>query len=463
MRLHPPAPFRIAAAVVLSAAALPAPARAAEPSAPDSIAALLDADDPEFRAIGLDGVRHAAQGEAATLRFAGLLADLAPARQVELLRALADRGDGRAAPAVRAAATTSPDAAVRAAAVAALGTLGGAADVEVLLRSLAAGEPERAAARRALVEIRGGDAEGRIVAGAKSGEPALRPTLIDVLVARRARAALADLVAMTCDADPAVRAAAMRACGELGGPAEVPGMIAGLLASAPGDERRQAERAVVAVCTKGRGHEAAAQVFLETFASVPEAQRESLLPALGGIGSPAALAIVDGLIAGEAASERRMGLEALARWPDATVAPRLLALVGEARSPAERDLLVGALIRIAPLPDNKLDNAGKLDLVKQTMELCGSDAERARVLDRASAIRTIETFRYVTGFLDSPALAEPAGRSVVELAHHRQLRDAHKDEVAKALDKVIGTSHDADLVERAKAYKAGKTWERKKG
>lgn len=461
MRLHPTASFGNTAAVMLAAATFSVSACAAE-SAVEAIVALLTNDDAEFRAIGLEGVRRAVEGAAATQRFAGMLADLPRGRKIELLRALADRGDAAAVPAVTAVAARSPDAAVRAAAVAALGTLGGGADVAVLLRYLAFGEPERTAARRALVEIRGADAERRIVAAAKSSDPALRPMLIDALTSRRARSALSDLVAMTCVADPAVRAAAMRACGEFGGPEEVPGMIAGLLASAPGDERRQAERAVVAVCTKGCGHEEAEKVFVETFTSSAESQRESLLPVLGGIGSPAALAIINDLMTSDAAAERRMGLEAISRWPDATVAPRLLELAGKSKDPAERDLLVGALIRIAPLPDNKLDNSQKLDLVKKTMSLCQNDEERVRLLDRVNAIRTMEAFRYLTGFLDTPTLAEPACRSVVELAHHRQLRDAHKDEVVNALDKVIGTSKNAELVARAQAYKAGKTWERKK-
>jgi uncharacterized protein (DUF1778 family) len=187
-----------------------------------------------------------------------------------------------------------------------------------------------------------------------------------------------------------------------------------------------------------------------------------LLPTLGGIGGPGALAIVDELIASQDAGRRAFGLKAISRWPDATVAPKLLELVGKARDPAERELLLGALIRIAPLPDNKLDDGQKLALVKKTMELCTADADRARLLERANAIRTVDTFRFVLPYLDQPALAASACKSVVELAHHQKLRDGHKDEFVKALDKVIATTQEAELVERATRYKEGKTWERKR-
>jgi hypothetical protein len=68
----------------------------------------------------------------------------------------------------------------------------------------------------------------------------------------------------------------------------------------------------------------------------------------------------------------------------------------------------------------------------------------------------------VVGYLDDPDLQEAACQSVVELAHHRQLRDAHKEEFMKALDRVIAVTKNEELIERANRYKAGKTWERKK-
>jgi uncharacterized protein (DUF1778 family) len=143
------------------------------------------------------------------------------------------------------------------------------------------------------------------------------------------------------------------------------------------------------------------------------------------------------------------------------VAPKLLGMVANAPDAATRDRLLGALIRIAPLPDNKLNDNQKLELLQKTMKLCEKDADRGKVIERANAIRTVETFRFVLPYLDEPSLAEPACKSVVELAHHQKLRDAHKDDFTKALDKVIATTKNPELVERANRYKEGKTWARK--
>jgi len=431
-------------------------------AAADAVATIIDLvgrDDAEFRAIGLDRIRHAAKGTEATQRFAALVAGQPAERQVELLRALADRGDQAAIPAVTSLLTAAKDPAVRSAAIATLGAAGGGAEVAVLKQSLMAGDPERAAAKRALVVVRGDDAVGAIIDLARSGEAAARPLAIDVLAERRARTAVPVFVAAATDADAAVRGAAMRALGQLGGPEEVPGMVQGFLRAAAGQERNDAERALVTVCTDNPVKERAAESFLAIFKAAGEADREALLSPLGRIGGPGALALVDELLADP--TTRDLGLKALTRWPDATVTPKLLDMLGKTQDPAEREMLLNALIRIAPLPDNKLNDKQKLDLVMKIMPLCQTDVERTRLLERANAIRTVETFRFVLAYVDQPALAEPACKSVVELAHHRNLRDAHKDEFTKALDKVIATTKNPEFVERANCYKEGKTWERK--
>ncbi|NDH95589.1 MAG: hypothetical protein EBZ13_13875, partial [Planctomycetia bacterium] len=199
---------------------------------------------------------------------------------------------------------------------------------------------------------------------------------------------------------------------------------------------------------------------LEQFKQTGAAEQEILLPTLGRIGGPEALAIIDDLVADP--SRRAFGLKALTVWPTAEVTGRLFALLEVTSDSAERQQLLDGLIRIAPRPDKTINDGKRLELVKQTMALCQRDEDRQRLLDRTDAIRTVEAFRFVVGYLDNPALQEAACQSVVELAHHRQLRDAHKDEFMKALDRVIAVTKNEELSERANRYKAGKTWERKK-
>jgi len=442
----------------------PATAEAADPA--DAIGLTIDfltGDDAELRAIGLDRLRHGLAGRDATTRAAALLATLPPSRQVELAAALATRGDAAAVPALTALVAASQDPSVRAAALEAVGRLGGGGEVTLLAAWLAKGDPERAAARRALVMLHGAGPRRQLVDAARTGDAGLRPTFVDILADRGEAGVAGDLVPLVRDADPGVRVAAAKALRTLGGPEAVSPLVDMLLAATADNERQESERTLVTLCAAAGDGAAATMAFLGRFTAADEAGREALLPALGRVGGPAALAIVDGLVADADPTKRAFGLRALTRWPDATVASRLLDLHGRTADAGERAQLLAALIRIAPQPDNKLDDGSKLDLVRKVMALCERDEDRARMLERANAIRTVETFRFVVPFLDDPKFAEPACLSVVELAHHQKLRDAHKAEFHAALDKVIATTKNPELVERANRYKEGKTWERKKG
>jgi len=427
----------------------------------DAAVAVVQGADVDLRNVGLERLRFGLKGDAFTRRIAGdVLPAATPEVQVALLSVLADRGDRGAIPGVASLATGSTDAAVRAAALRTLGVLGGPPEVGVLAKALAGAD--RAAARPGLLLVRGADAAAAIVAAAKTADPATKAALLEIAAERRDRGAVPELVAATTDADATVRQTAVRGLERLGGPAEVATLVAALVKAPEGGERSNVESAVVTVCTKNGDSAKAAETFLARFREAGEADREILLPALGRIGGPGALSIVDELVASADEGRRQFGLKALTRWPDATVAGRIIDLRAKSPAGADRDALLAALIRIAPLPDNKLDDRQKLELVQKTMALCERPEDRAKLLERANAIRTVETFRFVVPYLDDPTLAEAACRSVVELAHHQKLRDANKAEFGTALDKVIATTKNAELVERAERYKQGQTWERKK-
>ena len=148
---------------------------------------LLSEKDKDLRAVGLDQVRNEAKGTAATKQFAAQFPKLNAAEQAGLLSALADRGDAAALPAVIELLPTSRDEAVRAAAVSAVGSLGGAADLPLLLKSLTDGAAaEKAAARAAIERLRGEAVPGEIAAATKISPPPIRIALIEILADRRA-------------------------------------------------------------------------------------------------------------------------------------------------------------------------------------------------------------------------------------------------------------------------------------
>ncbi len=147
---------------------------------------LIGDNDREFRAAGLEKIRTAAPGASNTQQFAAQLTKLSPDGQIALLDALADRGDAAARKPVLEFLASSTDATVRAAALGALGRLGGPDEVPLLIKAVADGSKlERVAARQSLCQITGAAINAALAAALASAPPQSKVALIEVLAVRR--------------------------------------------------------------------------------------------------------------------------------------------------------------------------------------------------------------------------------------------------------------------------------------
>ena len=443
--------------IVLSLfSALPAANAGAAEKASDEfikmIVKLLGNPDREFRAAGLEQVRSSAKGTAATQAFAAQLPNLEASNQIALLNALADRGDVAARPAVLALMSYSKDEQVRTTAIASLGRLGEDADVSLLIKILLEGpEPEKAAARRGLVLL-GGNAVSKLIAAesAKPSPPGLRAALIEILATRRAGEEVPVLVPATLDDNAQVRSAAMSALGQLGRPEQIAPMLQGVLKAQKGGERDNAEKSVVMVCTRIDNEEQRGAKLIE-----------ELLPLVGRVGGKMLIGYV-GDIAGEADPVRRkLGIDALSKWPDATVADKLLEIANKATDPAERNQAFQGYVKIAASRDNRSDKQ-RYERMKEAMKNARTPEEQTLVINRIRTAYDVDAVRFVLPYLDQPPFAQIACETIVEIAHHREVRDPHKAEFDKILDKVIEVTKDPVVVDRAQRYKKGQTWERPK-
>jgi hypothetical protein len=59
-------------------------------------------------------------------------------------------------------------------------------------------------------------------------------------------------------------------------------------------------------------------------------------------------------------------------------------------------------------------------------------------------------------YIDIPELREDACQSVLQLAHDTGFRNANRDEIVAALDKVLAVTNDQNKRNRANGYKAGR-------
>jgi HEAT repeat protein len=416
--------------------------------------------DKDVRALGYDQIRTLPPGERATLRFVAELPKLPPDGQIGLLSALADRGDPAAREAVLKLLEATSDDGVRNSAIEAIGALGTAADVPLLLEFVASGSPEeKSAARASLVKCSDDEAVKSMLTALERSPAPLRVELMKILTVRRAQEALPQLLQAARDADLEVRAAAMTSLGQLGGAEQIPGMVQGLLAASAGPERQAAERALLIVCNRVQSAGENAEPLLAAMSALNEAERREMLPTLGRTGGAEALRTIESTIADDDPKLHELGIRSLCNWPNATIAPRLIELAESDEHDAHRALALRALIRVAPLPDGRTDDE-RLELLQQVTAMCTTDEQRKLILQRAAAIRSIEALQFVVPYLEQPAFAQQACESVVELAHHRALREPNKAEFEEALDRVLTTSQDPTVLDRATRYKNGQTWNR---
>jgi HEAT repeat protein len=452
--------FVVGLMLVPFAAAVPA-ADAQPDEFVQQIVKLIGDNDREFRAAGLEQVRTAAHGTAYTQLFAAQLPKLNAEGQIALLDALADRGDGTARPAMLELFDSSSDQTVRAAAIAALGRLGTSADLPLLIKTIADGSKyERVAARQALNQMSGDSINKSLAAAYQSAPVKAKSALIEVLATRRAADELPIFVTAATDDNVWVRRAGMSALAQIGRPEQIAQMLPGILKAEKGGERDDAEKSVAIVCDRIENEDQRATAVIDALNTVDAAQRDQLLSLVGRVGGNKLLSFVAAIATGPDSARRQLGIDALSKWPDASVADKLFEIATRATDPAEREEAFRGFVKVSAARDHR-SNKERLDRLKQAMTLAKTPEEISLVINRVRTAYDIDALRFAASYLDQPQFAQIAGETIVEIAHHREVRDPHKAEVDKILDAVIATSKDPVVVERANRYKRGETWDRR--
>ena len=180
-----------------------APAKAQADDDPwQSVSTMLLDKDKEVRAIGLEEVRDGLKGPEATRKLVALLPQLTLDGRAALVIALGDRGDTTALPAVQKLIACDVPA-IRAAAIRAVGALGGKNQAAVLVPLL--GKPEcQQDAAAAILCLQGAGIHEAVLAEAKR-MPALRAKVFPLLVTLHAVDVVPELLAAADDADANVR------------------------------------------------------------------------------------------------------------------------------------------------------------------------------------------------------------------------------------------------------------------
>jgi hypothetical protein len=251
----------------------------------------------------------------------------------------------------------------------------------------------------------------------------------------------------------------MAALGQLANSSQIAAMLPGVLKAAKGAERDAAEKDVALVCSRINDDGERATALIRSLDTIDTAQRDQLLGLMGRVGGKKLIKFVADIATCDDPVRRKLGIDALSKWPDASVADQLLDIAEKTKDPAERTQAFQGFVKISAARDKRSDKQ-RLDRMKQAMKEARTPAEQTLVINRSRTAYDVDTLRFVLPYVDDPQFAQTACETIVELAHHREIRDPNKAEFDKALDKVIATSKDPVVVDRARRYQRGETWER---
>ncbi len=417
------------------------------------ILGILTGTDAAASAIAVGQIENLPAG--ALKALAARIEDLPVSSRVLVITAIAARGDRSQLP-VAVAAATANDPSVKRAGVLALGRLGDASSVELLLDLMSGKDAVAGVAAESLASLPAEGVNEKLLSVLDAEKtPARTVALLNVLERRRATAAVPALLKAAAGTDAGVRIAAFNGLKSLATPEHLPGMIAALLKTEKAKDRDQAEQAIVAVALQIANAEKRAEPVLAAIKDTAKDRAADLLPVLGRIGGPDARKVVREALSSSDAALHDAAIVAICNWPDVSANEDLLALAEKSKVDGEKLRSLQALIRVNTVLVERTpeERVAALGVMKKAMELATRDDERRAILEGLGNVRHIDTLHFVVPYLDQPALAQAACKGIVDLAHSKMLRDPNKAEFVKVLDRVIATTKDKNLAERAKGYK----------
>lgn len=327
--------------------------------------------------------------------------------------------------------------------------------IPLLIESLALeGELGQAAQEALLAQPR--SQVGPALIEALQVQPALRPSVIEALVRLKYYEAIDPLIKLAESDEAEIYEPALEGLRGIADPdpTDTPRLVKLLLKTPPGKRRDEVEKTILVVCEKQPADADRAAPVLAALQKLKPSNPKQYLPLLGRLGGESARKRIEEAMTSDDPELRDAAVRALCNWPNAKVADRLLQIATESENRAHGQWALRAYVRVVTLP-NERPEATTLDMLQKAMELAERDEERVLIVNRASAVRTLDAVRWLSEFLDDPVLAQAACKSIVELAHHRFLRHPNMKQFDPILKRVAEVSEDPAVVERARRYRLG--------
>lgn len=395
---------------------------------PQLVEQLRSSDKAHFQ-LGLCVAREL-PGQAVSEALTAEIARATPERGALLLRALKDRRDQVASPAVLETAKTGS----KPARLAAIGILRQAGDVmclSILLDITAEDDAELAqAAKEALVELPDSNANAEIAAQLSKADGKKLAVLIEVVGQRRIPAT-PGLLSSLESKDASIRAGALTALGATIGLDELHVLIKRVAAPDASDDAPAAKQALRTACVRMSDRESCAKKLIAAMEGASVPTKCVYLEILGAVGGTAAL---DALGAAGKDSDPQLqdvASRMLGQWMTVDAAPVLLDLARSAPGEKYKTRALRGCLRIArqfTMPD------------RQRAELCGGalsaasrPEEQKLVLEILQRYPNADTLSVAVKAAQIPALKADASQLAARIAKKLSGQDMEASQLLKQL------------------------------
>lgn len=395
---------------------------------------ILKSGDQQMQTAAIAMVRDL-KGPEVTKALANELPNLSEVSQVQLLSALADRGDPLALPAVKNC-LKSPNLSIRIAAIRATGALGDASCVDLLAQRAAdtRGE-EQKAARDSLYRLSGPGIDGAILVGISKADSNKKVELITSISERNIDKGVDVLLKTAEDPDKKVRIESFRSLRQIANPDRLPDIIKLLLQVKDSSGRIEAEKTVASVAGKIEQENHRAERVLAVLPTARNTQnRCSLLSVLGQIGDNSSLPVLVNTLQDKNVDIQTAAVRALADWPTPEPLNDLLDIAENSDNQIHKILALRGFIRLLGLDDEHSDKE-KLVLYKKAMNLAANAVEKKKILSGISDIQSPDALEMAVGYSEDETLNRETGMAVMKIAE--SIYSEYPEQTRDVLDKFI--------------------------
>ena len=372
--------------------------------------------------------------------MAAELPTTAPFRAPALIATMADRPETVELSAIQTAAASGPEP-VRTAAIAALGRVGNATCIDLLLE-IAAGANEELVqpAKDALAVLPGDGVDQEIIdrVARSDGKPYL--VLIEQIGERRIEAVEPLLLALE-DSDEQVRAVALASLGRTIPADRLSVLIEQATSPTHPEDAAAAQQALKVAAVRIPDREDCAAQLASAMDGAPIATQVALLEVLAEVGGTTSLETVHAAVRTNRTELRDAGTRLLGGWMTVDAAPVLLDLSQSGPADRFRVRALRGYLRIAR--QFVKENAERIAMCRNALEVAEQPAEQRLILQVLERAPSLEALELAVEMRQRPEIADAAVRSILVIA---QRTNGNKDDVLALLEQADVPSAQVEIV-----------------